>query len=164
MTSALSQRTDFFRSLFENSIFLSALTSWFLAQLIKTIIMLLRPRSKRRRPRDTIETFLWRTGGMPSSHSALVASLTFSVAFSEGVQSNLFVVTFMFALIIIRDSLGVRRSSGIQSRVLNMLGRQVSEKLKVDYHPVKEIHGHAPLEVAVGILLGIFIATAYRFL
>jgi acid phosphatase family membrane protein YuiD len=70
----------------------------------------------------------------------------------------------MLALIIIRDSLGVRRSSGIQSRILNMLGRQVSEKLTIDYHPVKEIHGHTPLEVLVGILLGIFIAVAYRFL
>jgi acid phosphatase family membrane protein YuiD len=45
-----------------------------------------------------------------------------------------------------------------------MLGRQVSEKLKVDYHPIKEIHGHSPLEVVVGVLLGIFIAVAYRYL
>jgi acid phosphatase family membrane protein YuiD len=162
MTAALSQRTEFFRLLFENSIFLSGLTSWFLAQLIKTVIMLLR--SRRKRPRDVIESFIWRTGGMPSSHSALVASMAASVAFSDGLQSNLFVVTAMFALIIIRDSLGVRRSSGLQARALNMLGRQVSEKVKVDYHPIKEIHGHSPLEVVVGILLGIFIAVAYHFL
>jgi acid phosphatase family membrane protein YuiD len=162
MTSVLSQRAELFRLLLENSTFLSALTSWFLAQLIKTIIMLLR--SKRKRPKDVIESFIWRTGGMPSSHSALVASMTASVAFSEGLQSNLFVVTAMFALIIIRDSLGVRRSSGLQARALNMLGRQVMEKIKVDYHPIKEIHGHSPLEVVVGILLGIFIAVAYHFL
>jgi acid phosphatase family membrane protein YuiD len=162
MTSVLSQQAEFFRILFENSIFLSALTSWFLAQLIKTIILLLR--SKRKSPRDAIESFIWRTGGMPSSHSALVASMTTSAAFSEGLQSNLFVVTAMLALIIIRDSLGVRRSSGLQARALNMLGRQVSEKLKVDYHPIKEIHGHSPIEVVVGILLGIFIAVAYRYL
>ena len=101
---------------------------------------------------------------MPSSHSALVASMTASVAFSEGLHSNLFVVTAMFALIIIRDSLGVRRSSGLQARALNTLGRQVSEKIKVDYRPIKEIHGHSPLEVLVGILLGIFIAVAYHYL
>jgi acid phosphatase family membrane protein YuiD len=148
--------------LFENSIFLSALTSWFLAQLIKTVILLLR--SRRKSPRDAIESFIWRTGGMPSSHSALVASMAASAAFSEGLQSNLFVVTAMFALIIVRDSLGVRRSSGFQARTLNMLGRQVSEKLKTDYHPIKEIHGHSPLEVVVGVLLGIFIAIAYRYL
>ncbi|MDR2144258.1 MAG: divergent PAP2 family protein [Treponema sp.] len=162
MTSVLFQRVEFFRFLFENSIFLSALTSWFFAQLIKTVILLLR--SKRKSPRDALESFIWRTGGMPSSHSALVASMMASVAFSEGLQSNLFVVTAMFALIIIRDSLGVRRSSGLQARALNTLGRQVSEKLKVDYHPIKEIHGHSPLEVLVGILLGIFIAVAYHYL
>jgi acid phosphatase family membrane protein YuiD len=162
MTSVLFQRAELFRLLFENSIFLSALTSWFLAQLIKTIILLLH--SKRKSPKEAIESFIWRTGGMPSSHSALVASMAASAAFSEGVQSNLFVVTVMFALIIIRDSLGVRRSSGLQARALNMLGRQISEKLKVDYHPIKEIHGHSPLEVVVGVLLGIFIAVAYRYL
>ena len=146
----------------ENPILLSTLTSWFFAQIIKTIIMLLKTR--RKTPKATLESLIWRTGGMPSSHSALVASMVVSVAFAEGMQSNLFVVTLMLALIIIRDSLGVRRSSGIQSRILNMLGRQVGEKLTIDYHPVKEIHGHTPLEVLVGILLGIFIAVAYRFL
>lgn len=141
---------------------LSALTSWFFAQLIKTVILLLSV--KRKSPKDTLESLIWRTGGMPSSHSALVASMATSVGLNEGIQSNLFVVTMMLALIIIRDSLGVRRSSGIQSRVLNMLGRHVSEKLSVDYHPIKETHGHTPLEVVVGILLGVFIAVAYRFL
>jgi acid phosphatase family membrane protein YuiD len=162
MTSVLFQQAELLRFLFENSIFLSALTSWVFAQLIKTVILLLR--SKRKSPKDAIESFIWRTGGMPSSHSALVAAMAASVAFSEGIQSNLFVVTVMFALIIIRDSLGVRRSSGLQARALNMLGRQISEKLKVDYHPIKEIHGHSPLEVVVGVLLGIFIAVAYRYL
>jgi len=70
----------------------------------------------------------------------------------------------MFALIIIRDALGVRRSSGIQARVLNLLGRQTSEKLKIEFHPVKEVNGHSPLEVAVGALLGITIAAAFSFL
>jgi acid phosphatase family membrane protein YuiD len=133
-----------------------------MAQFIKTASLILRRR--RRSAREIAENFIWRTGGMPSSHSALVASLTTSVALSEGARSNLFIVTLMLALITIRDALGVRRSSGLQSRALNMLGRQVSERLKLDYHPVKEVHGHAPLEVAVGVLIGVFIATAYHFL
>ncbi|MDR1930593.1 MAG: divergent PAP2 family protein [Treponema sp.] len=150
------------RDFFENPIFLSALWSWFFAQLVKTLIFLLRSRKKSLR--DTFETLMWRTGGMPSSHSALVSSMAAAVAFYEGIDTNLFAVTLMLALIIIRDSLGVRRSSGIQSRMINLLGRQVAEKLKTDYRPIKEINGHTPLEVAVGVLLGIFIAAAYRFL
>jgi acid phosphatase family membrane protein YuiD len=148
--------------MFENPIFLSALSSWFFAQLVKTVICLLRYR--KRRLKDTIATLIWRTGGMPSSHSALVASMATAAAFKEGIDSNLFIITLMLALIIIRDSLGVRRSSGIQARALNILGRQISEKLKIEYHSVKEVNGHTPLEVVVGALLGIFIAAAYCLL
>jgi acid phosphatase family membrane protein YuiD len=159
---ALSEKLQSIRFVFENPIWLSALTSWFTAQLIKTAIFLLRRR--RRSAREIAENFIWKTGGMPSSHSALVSSLTTSVAFYEGTRSNLFVVTLMLALITIRDAMGVRRSSGLQSRALNALGKQISERLGLDYHPVKEIHGHVPLEVVVGVLLGFFIAAAYRFL
>jgi len=101
---------------------------------------------------------------MPSSHSAMVSSMAASIAFVEGIDTNFFVITMVFALVIIRDALGVRRSSGIQARVLNWLGRQTAEKLKIDFHPVKEVTGHTPLEVAVGVLIGIIIAAAFCFL
>jgi acid phosphatase family membrane protein YuiD len=101
---------------------------------------------------------------MPSSHAALVSSMAASVAIQEGLSSNLFVVAFFSALIVMRDALGVRRSSGLQARNLNSLGRQLAEKLNIEYHPVKEVQGHAPLEVVIGTLLGIFIAAAYAYL
>ena len=146
----------------ENPVFLSVISSLFFAQLLKTIIYLLKAKSKN--TRDTLEIMIWRTGGMPSSHSAMVSAMAASVAFVEGINTSLFVITVMFALIIIRDALGVRRSSGIQARVLNWLGRQAAEKLKIEYHPVKEVTGHSPLEVIVGMLLGIIIAAAFCFL
>jgi acid phosphatase family membrane protein YuiD len=147
---------------FENPIFLPSISSLLLAQLIKTIIYLLR--TKRKNFKDTLETLIWRTGGMPSSHSALVSSMALSVAFSEGVDTALFIVTLMLTFIVIRDSLGVRRSAGNQARVLNWLGRNISEKLALEYRPVKEVNGHSPLEVVVGSLLGLFIAAAFHFL
>ena len=150
------------KRLIENPVFLSVISSLFFAQLLKTIIFILRAKIKD--PRDTLEILIWRTGGMPSSHSAMVSAMAASIAFVDGIDSDLFVITMMFALIIIRDALGVRRSSGIQARVLNWLGRQASEKLKIDYHQVKEVHGHSPLEVAVGAILGIIIAAAFCFL
>ncbi|MHB9291526.1 hypothetical protein Holit_00603 [Hollandina sp. SP2] len=150
------------KSFFENLIFLSSVSSWFFAQLIKTVIVLLNARKKS--TREILAIMVWRTGGMPSSHAALVSSLTTSVAFKEGIGSNLFVVSFWLALIVMRDAMGVRRSSGIQARVLNLLGRNVADRLDVEYHPVKEVHGHAPLEVVVGAFLGIFIAAAYASL
>jgi acid phosphatase family membrane protein YuiD len=150
------------KAFFENPLFLAPITSWFLAQLIKAVVVL----SGRRRKtmKEVFEALAWRTGGMPSSHSALVTSMTTSAAFKEGLDSNVFIISLWFTLIVIRDAMGVRRASGIQAYVLNLLGKKVAEKTGIEYHPVKEIHGHTPLEVVVGGLLGIFIAAAYVFL
>ncbi|MDR0399786.1 MAG: divergent PAP2 family protein [Treponema sp.] len=162
MSVAMPLRTLSVRAFVENPIFLSSLTSFLTAQLIKTVIMLLKSRKKR--AKEVIETLVWRTGGMPSSHVALVSSMAASAALVEGIGSNLFQISFWFALVVIRDALGVRRSSGLQARVLNVLGKQVSEQLDVDFHPLKEVHGHTPLEAAVGGLLGLFIAIAFAIL
>ncbi|MCL2833649.1 MAG: divergent PAP2 family protein [Treponema sp.] len=150
------------RPLFENVVFLSSLTSWILAQIIKVLVVLFRRR--RKSLRELAAIIIWRTGGMPSSHAATVASLTVAVGISEGIGSTLFIVCFFFSLIVIRDAMGVRRSSGLQARALNLLGKNTGERLGFDYHPVKEIQGHSPLEVIVGSLLGAFIAAAYAWL
>jgi acid phosphatase family membrane protein YuiD len=158
----MSVRTVSFRAFIENPIVLSAITSWFLAQAIKSAIMLLR--TKRRDAKELLQTIAWRTGGMPSSHAALVSAMTASIALKEGMQSNLFAVSFFIGLIIMRDAMGVRRSSGIQAKSLNSLGKSMEERMGVEYHAVKEVQGHTPLEVVIGALLGIFIAAAYAFL
>jgi acid phosphatase family membrane protein YuiD len=159
---AMSVRTASFRAFIENPIVLSAITSWFLAQAIKTAIMLLR--TKRRNAKEIAQTMVWRTGGMPSSHAAMVSAMTASIAVKEGIQSNLFVFSVFMALIIMRDAMGVRRSSGIQAKSLNSLGKSIEERMGVEYHAVKEVQGHTPLEVVIGALLGIFIAAAYAYL
>jgi acid phosphatase family membrane protein YuiD len=162
MSMAMSVRTASFRAFIENPIVLSAITSWFLAQAIKSAIMLLR--TKRRNVKEMLQTIVWRTGGMPSSHAALVSAMTASIAIKEGIHSNLFAVSVFMALIIMRDAMGVRRSSGIQAKSLNSLGKSMEERMGVEYHAVKEVQGHTPLEVVIGALLGIFIAAAYAFL
>jgi acid phosphatase family membrane protein YuiD len=149
------------KSFFENPVFLSAMTAWLLAQVLKALIVAMRP--SKHPGRSVVKTLLWATGGMPSSHAALVSAMALAAAFREGFGSDLFVVSFFLAMIVIRDAMGVRRSNGQQARALNLLGREVSGKLQVDYQPVKEVYGHTPLEVAVGMLLGIFIACAYFF-
>ncbi|MDR3275703.1 MAG: divergent PAP2 family protein [Treponema sp.] len=150
------------RAFFENPMLLSAISSWFLAQLLKALIVLLK--GHHRDGREILATMVWRTGGMPSSHAALVSSMTASVGFGQGIDSDLFVVVLFFALIIMRDAMGVRRSSGIQARSLNTMGRRLADEMGFEFHPVKEVHGHTPMEVIVGALLGIFIAAAYVFL
>jgi acid phosphatase family membrane protein YuiD len=150
------------RALIENTLFLAPLSSWIIAQILKMLVFLLR--GKRKSGREILETVIWRTGGMPSSHAALVTSLAVSAAYRTGIDSDLFIVTLFLALIIMRDATGVRRSSGLQARALNSLGHQLGEKGALEYHPVKEVHGHTPMEVVGGALLGFFIAAAYEFL
>jgi acid phosphatase family membrane protein YuiD len=158
----MSKGTLSLKALFENPIMLSSLTSWILAQIVKALVVLLGGRKKS--PREMIETIIWRTGGMPSSHAAVVSSMTAAVGFQEGLGSNIFIVCFFIAMVVMRDAMGVRRSSGIQARTLNLLGRNAADRMGFEYRPVKEIQGHAPLEVVVGALLGIFIAAAFALL
>jgi acid phosphatase family membrane protein YuiD len=162
MSMAMSIRSESVKAFIENPIVLSAITSWFLAQVVKAAIMLLK--ANRESGKEVLVTIAWRTGGMPSSHAALVSAMTTSVAIREGMQSNLFAVVFFISLIIMRDAMGVRRSSGIQGKSLNSLGRNLEERFGLEYHPIKEVQGHTPLEVVIGALLGIFIAAAYAYL
>jgi len=146
-------------NLFSNPVFLSAVFSLLTAQFIKSIVLILRSRAKS--IRDVLGTFLWKTGGMPSSHSALAVSIAASIALVDGPNTSIFILALFFALVVIRDALGVRRASGLQARALNQLGRELSSKLGIAFHPVREVHGHNPSEVIVGALLGFFLALAF---
>jgi len=150
------------KSLFGNIVFLATVSSFLAAQLTKMSIYVLS--RKHKKIKDIFETAFWRTGGMPSSHSACVSALTTSVGYTEGVSSNMFVICLFFSLVVLRDAVGVRRSAGLQAKALNNLGRQAADKIGVDFHAVKEIQGHTPLEVVVGALLGIFIASGFIFI
>lgn len=145
--------------LFRNPVFLSAVFSLLTAQFIKAIINLFRYRSTSLG--DVLVTFIWKTGGMPSSHSSLAVSLATAIALTEGPDSTIFILALFFALVVIRDAMGVRRSAGLQARALNQLGRDLSGRLGLIFHPVKEVQGHSPAQVAVGALLGFFIALAF---
>lgn len=150
---------DILTRIFENPVFLSALASWFLAQFLKSFIMLLRNRP--RTAREIVVNLFWTTGGMPSSHSAVAAALATAAGFVEGPDSTLFFVTLFYGIITFRDALGVRRSTGAQARVLNQLIRDLSSRFPLKSRPVKEVHGHTISEVFVGSLLGFFIAVAF---
>lgn len=148
--------------LVHNPIFLAAVSSWVLSQFLKTVITLLTQTVSSFK--DLLELLFWRTGGMPSSHSALVASVTTAIGFKSGIDSDIFVFSCCFALVVIRDAVGVRRSSGQQARALNELGSKVSARMRYQFKPVKEIQGHRPMEVLAGILLGFFIGVAFSTL
>ena len=149
--------------LISNPVFLSLVFSWFSAQFIKTLIMLLS--GKVHSLKELLELMFWKTGGMPSSHTSLVMSLCVSIGFRNGITSDIFILSTAFALVVVRDALGVRRSSGLQTRSLNELGMQLEKKgLIENFTPLKEVHGHKPSEVIMGCFLGIFVGVAFSVL
>ncbi len=147
------------KSLLTNPIFLACISSWFSAQFIKTVLNIIY--GKIHSIPEMFESLIWKTGGLPSSHSALVASLCTTIGFRNGISSDIFMISLGFFLVTIRDAVGVRRSSGLQAKKINEMGKLLQEKGILDYSPIKEVNGHTPLEVTIGCLLGFFIGLAY---
>ena len=145
-----------------NPVFLSGIFSWFIAQILKSLIELFK-----RRPHSAKEillNFIWTTGGMPSSHCAVVSALATAIGFSVGIDTALFAVSFFYALLTIRDALGVRRAAGSQAKALNQLISELYSRMNVRIKSVKEIHGHTVAEVSVGIFIGFFMGVAFATL
>lgn len=96
------------------------------------------------------------TGGMPSSHSAVVTSLMTAIGLSEGFSSPMFAISFVFSFIVMYDAAGVRRAAGKQASILNQLIN--SKQVKVDTNEkLKELLGHTPIQVFVGAIYGIIV-------
>lgn len=132
------------------SLLLIGLSSWFWAQLIKTIIHAIVTKS--------IDfTRLIGDGGMPSGHSATVSSLATAAALVYGLGSFEFAMAFIFAIVVCKDAMGVRLETGRQAVIINDIveafNSLASEKLPEA--KLKEFVGHTPLQVIAGILLGV---------
>ncbi|MDR1998143.1 MAG: divergent PAP2 family protein [Candidatus Margulisbacteria bacterium] len=102
--------------------------------------------------------------GMPSSHTAMVMSLTASIGYGAGWDSQVFAIALIFAVIVMYDAAGVRRAAGKQARILNMLMADLFTGKRINEMRLKELLGHTPLEVFFGALLGIFLAFGYHFM
>lgn len=134
--------------LFANSSIWCAFVGWFLAQLLKFIFHFIHTRQVDFRT-------LVSTGGMPSSHSSMVAALATSVGLHTGLSSPIFAIAFAFAGVVMFDAQSVRRAAGTQARLLN----QIVDELLKDHHlseqKLAELLGHTPVEVLFGMAMGI---------
>ena len=100
---------------------------------------------------------LMQAGGMPSSHSGVVISLTTMIGKNVGINSPIFAIAVIFAFIVMYDAAGVRRAAGKQAKLLNKIvetpgltSLQVSERLV-------EVLGHTPVQVIVGAAIGVIV-------
>lgn len=134
-----------------NRVLQASLIAWAAAQLLKFIIDLVWRRKLNLRALTTM-------GGMPSSHSAAVSSLATGVAISEGVGSTIFAVAVWFAAVTMYDAAGIRRAAMIQARILNQIIQELFAGHPISDTKLRELLGHTPIEVLMGMLLGIAVA------
>ena len=138
------------KALFSNYVLLSTIFGWFAAQFFKMIITLIRYRT------FSVKTMLFSLGGMPSSHTATVCSLVASSAIMFGFGSFEFAISFVLAMVVMTDAVGVRRETGEQAKVLNQILEEMfsGDQQKTD-RALKELVGHTPFQVAIGALVGV---------
>jgi len=104
-----------------------------------------------------------RTGGMPSSHSSCTMGMAVSVGLIDGFNSVSFAIALCLAFIVMYDAAGVRRTVGLQAKVLNQMMEELfSEHPHFNSARIKEFLGHTPFEVLVGAALGTVIAYAFN--
>ncbi|CAG9613284.1 hypothetical protein BACCIP111899_02498 [Bacillus rhizoplanae] len=137
-------------TILHNNPLMSAVIAWFLAQLTKVIITLIKKREF-----DFAQFFA--SGGMPSSHSSTVTALAIAIGIEEGITSSVFAIATIFAIIVMYDASGVRLAVSKQAKILNDFfhGRQT------EYKKLNELVGHTPYQVVIGALLGIVVAIWY---
>jgi acid phosphatase family membrane protein YuiD len=132
------------------------LISSFVAQSIKIIHKLLKTGKLDLR-------ILAKTGGMPSSHSSCTMGMAVSVGLIEGFNSVSFAIALCLAFIVMYDAAGVRRTVGLQARVLNQMVTELfSDHPRLSSQRIKEFLGHTPKEVFVGAALGSVIAYLFN--
>jgi uncharacterized protein len=128
--------------------FLAPLVAWSIAQAAKVILTSVRQRRLNLR-------VLAETGGMPSSHSAIVMGLTTAIGKYAGLTSAAFAIALIFSFVVMYDAAGLRRAAGRQAAVLNRLVEDLVHMRGVEEQKLRELLGHTPVEVLVGAVLGV---------
>ncbi len=138
-------------AIFQNKALIAGLAAWALAQLMKM-------------PLDYVKTRRWNwsllltTGGMPSSHSALVTATTLAIGLYYGFDNPTFAIGVVITMVVTYDAAGVRQQAGIHAQRINMLFEELMRGHPINEVDLREVIGHTPLEVAGGILLGLVVA------
>lgn len=143
---------SFISEIFSNKVLLISMFACFLAQLFKIFTG----------DQKKIQiSRIFTSGGMPSSHSSFVTSLSTLVGMEHGFNSTEFAVVAVFSMIIMYDASGVRRAVGKQAVILNQIVDDLQHKKHIEQKKLKELVGHTPVEVFFGAILGIITALVF---
>lgn len=131
--------------------------AWVMSQGLKQVFYLM-GRNRRIFTGDTNPKILL-SGGMPSAHSAIVVSMAVFLGLQDGLNSSVFGLSVCLATIVMYDAMMVRYSSGMQGEALNKLIMEQGSKIK----KLRVAHGHTPVEVLAGAIIGIVVAIVVFF-
>ena len=135
-------------TIFANHALIAALTGWVIAQLVKVPLHYLHARQWN-------WSLLFTAGGMPSSHSALVAGLAHCLGLLYGFDSPFYAIGFTVAMVVIYDATGIRRQAGKHARIINQIITDLASGHPLKQEKLREVLGHSPMEALVGTLLGL---------
>jgi acid phosphatase family membrane protein YuiD len=139
-----------------NRILIAALIAWLLAQFFKVPIQYMLHRK--------IDWGMWlSTGGMPSSHSALVTATMLAIGLYTGFNNPIFALSVAVAMVVIYDAAGVRRQAGMHAERINLIINELFSGQPVSEENLKEVLGHTPIEVIGGVFLGLIVSWGVWF-
>lgn len=140
---------DALTALADNAVLAWALLACGAAQFSKLLVVLVTERHWR-------PAVLLETGGMPSSHAALVSGVAAGVGWQVGFDQPLFALACALALVVMYDASGVRRAAGLQAERLNaLMTTPVDTDCCSSLEPLNINLGHTRRQVFVGAVLGI---------
>ena len=89
---------------------------------------------------------------MPSSHSAVMVSITVMLGKNIGFKSPIFALACFMTLVVMQDAIGVRRQVGKQAKYLNEI---LMDKNTSTEEKFQEMVGHTPFQVLIGLIVGL---------
>jgi hypothetical protein len=142
---------DVLRQVAQNHILIVTIIAWFVAQSIKVVIGVVRQRKF---------DFRWFVGpgGIPSSHAAGASALATSIGLRYGFDTVFFALAAAFTIVVMFDAQNVRRAAGKQAQILNKMMEDIYWQGRIREAQLRELLGHTPIEVFLGMILGILIA------
>lgn len=140
--------------IFHNPVFIACIVSSLMAQILKLPLEYLRTK-------QWDWSLLFGTGGMPSSHSAVVTAAAVSVGHYVGFDTPMFGLAFAVATVVVYDATNIRRQAGFHAQQINRIITEIfAGKVKPveEFDELREVLGHSPAEALGGIVLGIIVS------
>jgi acid phosphatase family membrane protein YuiD len=140
--------------LLNNPVFWGCIIASILAQILKLPLEYLRTK-------EWDWSLLFGTGGMPSSHSAVVTAAAAGIGHFAGYDTPLFGLAIAIAMVVVYDATNIRRQAGFHAQQINQIFKEVftgKAKPIEEYQELREVLGHSPAEALGGIVLGILVS------